>query len=195
MNYTIKNEYIENYNDNVGAKFPKYTSQLINWANQNAQATRPKIVGQMSELFPEFTKEIEEKSVKEWKNWYIKKKPQALEESSKKIYEHVKKLREAINLIDEDMVHQWVEDLVISKTYNGMYVQKVILAYLAEKEKLPFRLATIEEEAKGIDGYVGSTAYSIKPITYKTMKRLSETIEVKMIYYTKTKNALKIEVE
>lgn len=36
------------------AHFPQYTSQLINWANQNAQGTRPKVVGQMSELFPAY---------------------------------------------------------------------------------------------------------------------------------------------
>ena len=55
--------------------------------------------------------------------------------------------------------------------------------------------ATPEEEAKGIDGYVGETAYSIKPDTYKTMGRLPEVINVKMIYYTKKKTGLTIEVE
>ena len=55
MKYTLKNENIESYNDSDTFRFPKYTSQLINWANQNAQGTRPVVVGQMSELFPEFT--------------------------------------------------------------------------------------------------------------------------------------------
>ena len=54
MNFTIKNETIANYNKTAKFDFPKYTSQLINWANQNAQGTRPAVVGQMSELFPEF---------------------------------------------------------------------------------------------------------------------------------------------
>ena len=44
MNYTIKNADIEIYNDSESFSFPKYTSQLINWANQNAQGTRPKVV-------------------------------------------------------------------------------------------------------------------------------------------------------
>ena len=30
--------------------FPKYTSQIINLANQNAQGTRPRVVGQLTEL-------------------------------------------------------------------------------------------------------------------------------------------------
>ena len=92
------------------------------------------------------------------------------------------------------MVTHWVEDLVICKTFNGMYVQKAILASLAEKKGSTFRLATPAEESIGIDGYVGETPYSVKPDTYKTMGRLSETIDVKMIYYTKTKTGLKIEV-
>lgn len=47
----------------------------------------------------------------------------------------------------------------------------------------------------GIDGFVDDTPYSIKPDSYKTMERLSERIEVKMIFYTKTKTGLTIEVE
>lgn len=54
MNYSMKNEEITSYNESTIYHFPKYTSQLINWANQNAQGTRPVVVGQMSELFPEF---------------------------------------------------------------------------------------------------------------------------------------------
>lgn len=76
-----------------------------------------------------------------------------------------------------------------------MYVQKAILASLAEKRGTTYRLATPEEESIGIDGYVGEIPYSVKPDTYKTMGRLSETIDVKMIYYSKTKTNLKIEVE
>lgn len=54
MIYKLKNESIEGYNESENYSFPKYTTQLINWANQNAQGTRPRVVGQMSELFPEF---------------------------------------------------------------------------------------------------------------------------------------------
>lgn len=34
--------------------FPKYTTQIINIANQNAGGTRPKVVGQMSELIIDY---------------------------------------------------------------------------------------------------------------------------------------------
>lgn len=195
MKYSIKNEWIENCNESTAQAFPKYTSQLINWANQNAQGTRPVVVGQMSELFPEFLASGMEITVENWRQWYIEKYPNAFHQATEKIYAQVQNLHDAISLIDREMVEKWVEDLVIHKTFNGMYVQKAILASLAEKRRTTYRLATPEEESLGIDGYVGHIPYSVKPDTYKTMGRLSETIDVKMIYYTKTKTALKVEVE
>ena len=195
MNYTLKNETVIAYNESNGYEFPKYTSQLINWANQNAQGTRPKVVGQMSELFPEFAASGEEITIENWRNWYIGKYPDAFDKATDRIYAQVLNLRDAIQLIDRDMVMHFVEDLVVNKTFNGMYVQKAILASLAERKGTTFRLATPSEESAGIDGYVGTIPYSVKPDTYKTMGRLSETINVKMIYYTKTKTGLKIEVE
>ena len=194
MKYTLKNEIIESYNESNSFSFPKYTSQLINWANQNAQGTRPIVVGQMSELFPEFMASGAEITIENWRTWYLERYPDAFEKATDKIYAQVQNLRDAIQLIDRKMVEHWVEDLVIAKTFNGMYVQKAILASLAEREGSSYRLATPEEESVGIDGYVGDTPYSIKPDSYKTMGRLSETIAVKMVFYTKTKTGLTIEV-
>lgn len=195
MNYSIKNETIEAINEGASYSFPKYTSQLINWANQNAQGTRPVVVGQMSELFPEFVTTGEEITIENWRKWYVEKHPEAFDKATEKIFAQVQNLQKAIPQIDREMVKQWVEDLVINKTFNGMYVQKAILASLAKRKNAGFRLATPEEESKGIDGFVGEIPYSVKPDTYKTMGRLSERIDVKMIYYTKTKTGLKIEVE
>jgi hypothetical protein len=50
----IKNEEVTRLLDAEAVSFPKYTTQLINLANQNAQGTRPETVGQMSELIKEF---------------------------------------------------------------------------------------------------------------------------------------------
>lgn len=195
MNYKINNEEIQELNESDVAHFPKYTSQLMNWANQNAQGTRPKIVGQLSDLFPEFQNAATEVSLDNWSEWYSARCPDAIEKATDKIFCQVENLKKAIQLIDKELVREWVKDLVITKTYNGLYVQKAILAKLAIINNTSYRLATPEEESKGIDGFVGDIAYSIKPDTYKTMGRLSEIIDVKMIYYTKTKTYLKIEVE
>ncbi len=194
MNYTLKNESISAFNGVGKHEFPKYTSQLINLANQNAQGTRATVVGQMSDLFPEFENSGEEITAENWRKWYLQRYPDAIADATERIINQIQNLRKAILLIDREMVMQWVEELEINKTFNGMYVQKAILASLAEKRGTTFRLATPSEESVGIDGYVGGIPYSVKPDTYKTMGRLSEAIDVKMIFYTKTKIGIKIEV-
>ena len=195
MKFNISNAELSALNDITNPEFPKYTSQLINWANQNAQGTRPRIVGQLSDLFPEYQASTYNIDISDWEEWYTEKYPDAIEEATDKIFNQVENLKEAIKLIDKSMVRKWVEDLVISKTFSGMYVQRAILAKISDMREEPFRLASPEEESKGIDGYVGDTAYSIKPVTYKTMGRLSESIGIKMIYYCKKKSCLLVETE
>lgn len=85
MKYTLKNENIESYNESDTFRFPKYTSQLINWANQNAQGTRPVVVGQMSELFPEFMSSGEEITIENWHDWYVERYPDAFEKATDQI--------------------------------------------------------------------------------------------------------------
>lgn len=195
MKLTIKNEELLELNESSTPQFPKYTSQLINLANQNAQGTRPKVVGQLSELFQEYQKNTDEISIDTWKKWYLSKYPKAIEDATNRIYEQIQNLKNAITLIDRDMIQKWVEDLIITKTYNGLYIQKAILSKIAKIKQKDFRLAKTEEEAIGIDGYIDNVPYSIKPNTYKTMSRLSESIEVKIIYYTKTKSGIEIEFD
>ena len=85
MHLTIRNEEIQDLNDCEQTEFPKYTSQLINWANQNAQGTRPVVVGQMSELFPEFMNSGMEITIENWRKWYTEKHPEAFENATDKI--------------------------------------------------------------------------------------------------------------
>ena len=195
MKFTIKNEELAVLNGSKTPNFPKYTSQLINWANQNAQGTRPKVVGQLSDLFPEYENACNDISINSWREWYLGKYPDAIENATNKIFAQVENLKEAIKLVDKELVRKWVEDLVITKTYNGLYVQKAILSKIGENLGKFYRLANPEEESQGIDGYVGDTPYSVKPDTYKTMGRLSEIINVKMVYYKKKKAGLTVEVE
>lgn len=81
-------------------EFPKYATQIINLANQNAQATRPKVVGQMSELIKEFTA----RTLEEWEEWYLKRYPDSIDKAIKKILEMIGNFREVINQIDEEMI-------------------------------------------------------------------------------------------
>lgn len=180
----VTKEELEQGYDYPILHFPKYTSQLINWANQNAQGTRPRMVGQLSDLFPQYREETEEHSLSSWATWYLQRYPDAIERATDKIEAQVSNLKEAIQLIDRRMIHDWVTDLVINKTYLGLYYQQVILSCMAREANDSWRLADSREEAKGIDGYVGNSPYSIKPHSYKMMDRLQEHIDAVMIYYT-----------
>lgn len=104
-------------------EFPRYTTQILNLANQNAQGTRPRVVGQLSELI----NECPEKTYKGWKNWYLSKCPNAINNASEKISTMVNNLKDAISKIDKAMVKKWAEDLVLEKTFIGLRFQGYIL--------------------------------------------------------------------
>jgi len=171
--------------------FPLYTTQLINLANQNAQGTRPRVVGQLTELI----KECPKRTYEEWKSWYLSKYPNAIENATERINEMMDNLKEAIKAIDKSMIKKWVEDLVLEKTFIGLRFQEAILKKVASIKSVNYRLAEPKEESQGIDGFVGDIPVSIKPITYKTKDALREEIKAKIIFYNKTKSGLEIDAE
>jgi len=171
-------------------EFPKYSTQILNLANSNAQGTRPAVVGQMSELIQEFSG----KSIKEWEKWYLERHPDAIEKATEKITEMVENFKVVINQIDKEMISNWVKDLVIIKTFMGLKFQEAILSKVANIFNTTDRLSPPEDESKGIDGYIGDLPISIKPVTYKLKKSLNEKINIKFIYYEKVKDGLKIDL-
>ena len=169
--------------------FPKYTTQILNLCNQNAQGTRPSVVGQMSEL----VQECPYKTYREWRQWYLSRKPNAIADATQRIKTMVGNLRAAIVLIDDNMIKTWVEDLVIAKSFTGLHFQQAILSRVAKMKRTTFRIARPDEESKGIDGYIGQEKVSIKPETYKSKLGLPESIRVPIIYYEKLKDGIRID--
>ena len=102
MKIKLSNEEIRKSLDIKTPAFPKYVTQILNLANQNAQGTRPKVVGQMSDLIQQFNG----KTASRWEEWYIKQYPKAIENATAKIWEMVKGLKEAMNKIDNKMIAQ-----------------------------------------------------------------------------------------
>mgnify|MGYP005833494085 CR=1 FL=1 len=189
MKVKISIEEILRYLDIEAPEFPKYVAPLINLANQYAQGTRPKVVGQMSELIQEF----EGKTLSEWEEWYLKKRPDAIKNATHKILEKLKELKNAISKIDQEIVEKWVKDLVIVKTFAGLRFQEAILKKGAELKKTDYRFATPDEESKGIDGYIGDIPVSIKPHTYRVKAALPENIDIKIIFYRKIDDGIEVD--
>src|ERR1035437_2243460 len=130
------------------SSFPKYATQILNLANQNAQGTRPAVVGQMSDLIQEF----KGNKIKDWEEWYLEKHPEAITIAANKIFEMVNNFKDVMTKIDREMVEKWVKDLVIIKTFIGLKFQEAILKGVANYFKTTYRLAEPAEESLGIDG-------------------------------------------
>lgn len=189
MKVKISIQEIRKYLDIETPEFPKYTAPLINLANQYAQGTRPKVVGQMSELIQEF----EGKTLSEWEKWYLEKKPEAVKNATEKILQKLKELKNSLNKIDRATVEQWVRDLIIVKTFAGLRFQEAILKKGAEIKGTNCRLSEPDEESKGIDGYIGEIPVSIKPHTYDVKASLPEHIDIKIIYYRKIDDGIEVD--
>ena len=187
----ISNGDIEKLSNASKYPFPKYATQIINLLNSNAQGTRPAVVGQMSELIQEF----QGKTLDEWIEWYSIKQPDAVQKATDKIFAMYQLMSEAFAVIDRPMIEAWVKDLVHTKTYCGLKFQSAILAFLADKYDTTWRLADVEEEAQGIDGYIGDKPVQIKSSTYRLEARLAEKIEIPIVYYDKKKDGISIEFD
>jgi len=184
-------EEIRKYLDIETPDFPKYAAPLINLANQYAQGTRPRVVGQMSELIQQFSG----KSLPEWEKWYLEKKPHAVRNATEKILQMLRNLKNAIDKIDQTVVEQWVRDLVIVKTFIGLRFHEAILRKGAELKGTNYRLSKPGEESRGIDGYIGDMPVCIKPHTYEAKAGLPEHIELKIIYYKKFGDGIEVDYE
>ena len=187
--FVISNEELAEELVGETKTFPKYTTQILNLCNQNAQGTRPSVVGQMSEL----VQECPYRTYKEWRQWYLSKKPNAIAEATQRIKTMVGNVKTAIAFIDDNMIKTWVEDLVIAKSFTGLHFQQAILSRVAKMKRTTFRIARPDEESKGIDGYIGLEKVSIKPETYKSKLGLPESIRIPIIYYEKLKDGIKVD--
>lgn len=171
--------------------FPKYATQIINLANQNAGATKPKIVGQMSELIQQF----DGSEFKKWEEWYLAQHPNAIKQATEKIVEMIENLKEAVTQIDQEMIEIWVRDLVIVKTFVGLKFQETILKTVADDFGATYRLAEPKEESEGIDSFIDNKAVSIKPQSYDRKHTLAQQILVPIIFYEKMKNGINVYFE
>lgn len=189
--FKISNEEVAELSNAPQYKFPKYVTQVINLVNSNAGGTRPNVVGQMSEL----VKEFDGKSIEEWIEWYTERYPDAVDNATDKIWTMYETMKEAFNAITREMVENWVKDLVYGKTYCGLKFQTAIISAIAARLGKDWREANPEEEAQGIDGFIGGKPLQIKSSTYKLEARLSETIDVPIVYYEKKKDGISIEYD
>ena len=74
-------------------------------------------------------------------------------------------------------------------------MQQAVISHIADLLGKDWRLATKEEESKGIDGYIGDKPIQVKASTYKVETFLGQTIDTPIMYYEKKKDGLVIEYD
>jgi len=191
MKIKIKMNELAKIATNKNEQFPKYVSPIINDANKFSQGTRPKVVGKLSEMI----QQCPYKTYEGWEKWYLSKKPDAIDNATKKIVGMLENFKEILPKIDEKTVRKWVEDLVLVKTFVGLNFQEAILKKLSSMTGKNFRLAESKEESEVIDGFIGEISISIKPETYKTKPSLMEKIKAdKIIFYEKKKDGIIVDI-
>ena len=183
----ILNSDIQEIITGIKDLFPKYTTQVMNLANSNSQATRPKNIGQLSDLIQEF----KGCKISEWRSFYMERYPNAIKVAAKKVYDMCVTMGMDKNITME-LAEMWVDDLIITKTFIGLKFQEAILSKISKVKGTDYTLSTPEDESIGIDGVIGNVKVSVKPISYKS-KILSEEINFTIIYYTKKKDGISVE--
>lgn len=143
----------------------------------------------MSELIQEFRDNCDSHEVSDWERYY--NGDDKIDAATDKIWECVLAMKENLNELTKEDVRAWTKDLIINKTHSGLQIQLDVLKIAAKDQ--PYRLANVEEEAKGIDGFIGNEPVSIKPNTYKkTINYGKEKIPYRVIYYTNGTKGVKI---
>ena len=138
-----------------------YIGSVINLGNSFSQATRPRNVGQMSDLIQEYREIADIPSVEGWESFYDQKiGSDKIDTAADKIWDYVQRIRENLNSLNRDDVKNWTRDLIIDKTFSGLQLQLDILEMVSETGE--FRLSTPDEESQGIDGYVDG-----EPVSYQ----------------------------
>ncbi len=169
-------------------RFPKYTTQLMNLANRNAQGTRPATVGRLSELIREFPGN----NYEEWVKWYQEQQPEGIDEATRKVSALDDKMERALEKVDEEMIRAWVKDLVLAKTYVGLRCQESIIKQIAGRKNRSWRLADPAEESRGIDGFIGGVPVSVKPVSFQREAHLQDRIDAQIIYYEKLGDGIRV---
>lgn len=191
MKITLSSAEVRELLDAPPPKLPTYVSPILNLANRFASGTRPKVVGQMSDLIQQF----DGRTLDDWAAWYQERHPDAVAEAVRLIRNKLSEFKRVIDNITDEMIELWVKDLVLVKTFIGLKFQEAILKKVAAATGLDYALASPEQEARGIDGLVGDREISIKPVSWKDQVIQRESLQGVLIYYRKTDDGLEIEFE
>jgi len=176
-------------------KWPTYVSGFLNFANRTSHITRVKYMGSTSVLFKEFKGSGEGvTSVEDWRRFYENRVvsddgasgKEAIQQAGAKLYAQVDKIRRELNNITPSDCEDYIDDLLINKSFAGHGIEEAMLRKIAEKTNRTFTASTLEDERKGIDGFLDDEPVSVKPSTYKYSPH--DVLPPKIYFYALSEN-------
>ncbi|WP_440769352.1 MjaI family restriction endonuclease [Natronorubrum sp. DTA28] len=169
-------------------EYPRYTTKIMNLACHTAQATSRGSVGSLDEILKEFEAEYPDGTFEDWVDYYDERYngEVKVQRAAKKTHDMVENMREAVDLITYGMVEQWVEDLILYKSYMGFDAREVIIPKLGNELQVGSRLANPEEMAEGISGYLGEQPIALRSAKHDEGPAMYNETDVPVIYYEET---------
>jgi hypothetical protein len=156
----------------------------------NAQATRPKHIGNLSLMKRNFNGQ----SIEEWKKYLTDVDPYIIDKVVSKIMDKSIEMCITAPYLNYDTIKIWAEDLIFNKTFIGFYIENLVFDTVSKKFGLKFhRQLTSNDESQGIDGYLNDKPFNVKPKTFKNKKTPSNKVNCEIIYYNLENNLIKIE--
>jgi hypothetical protein len=175
--------------------WPKYKTQLLNIACQNAKAFDANRVGSMKELWLEFVDTGVPDTLENWETFYTNRwGVTGLAEAGSKLKEMVDKME--LGDIDLDMCNDYIKEVVFNKTHFGMGGESTAIIVTAEHFNLPYRFSNAIEESQGIDGFIGEYPVQVKPAdsNYKAhVRNHADVDKTLVIRYEKKKQVCFVE--
>ena len=168
--------------------FPEFTSDILHLANQKSHGTTKKMVGKTLELIADF----DGKTYEEWSSFYEERRPGSIDQVVDLIQGQVAKFKTALEAIDRDLIHAWVEENVLKSTYAAARLNEVILKRLALLQGKAFTTADDAAQEANVDGFIDGRPFTVKPIAHYFKGPPDEVYETEIIYYEKVKDGIKV---
>lgn len=170
-------------------EFPELTSDLIGFANHLSKATTRKKLGNPTSVIEEF----KGKTFEDWERFYEQERPGALDAASREIYSAIEKLREALGMVNEELIRHWVEEAVLKRTYAAWRIQETILKHIAKRQGKIFRQANDQESEAGIDGFIDERPFCVRPVSrYFKGPQEEQDAQVEVVFFERDKRGLKV---
>lgn len=168
--------------------WPKYSTQILNMANQNAKSTSVKTVGSMKEMWMDMRKQGIRGTLDNWTTYYNSVRGEAtLITAGKTLYTMVVKMN-LQNIITEDMCIDYVKEMVYNKTHMGMAGEEMAIEVVANYLKRSYRFSTKEEEARGIDGWIENIPVQVKPNDSPKIPHIPNGVDTQKVLFITYEN-------